>query len=57
MLAQYNKDWNAALTHADNDEDKAMVIFKSLKNHMSRHVLGTACLEGFMQTKFGGANS
>ena len=32
LLAQYNKDWQSALTQADNDEDKATVIFKTMKN-------------------------
>jgi hypothetical protein len=32
LLAQYNKDWQSSLTQADNDEDKATVIFRTMKN-------------------------
>ena len=44
LLAQYNKDWSAALVQGDNDEAKALVIFKFMKNHMCRHARGTASL-------------
>ena len=32
LIAQYNKDWDSALAQANNDRDKALIIFKAFKS-------------------------
>ena len=45
------------MQQGNGDETQALVIFKTMKNHMCRHARGTASLAVLMQTKNGGESS